>query len=89
MGEARSTRRGSEDAPHRLGGYRRKVAKDVSVLGFLNIHQTDVGVMDQGSRLQSLKGLFIRQFGCGELSKFFLDRRQERFGRAQITVLNL
>jgi hypothetical protein len=59
------------------------------MLSSLNIHKTDVGIMDQGSSLQRLARLFVRQLRGSKFAEFIVDEWKQLLGRTRIAILNL
>ncbi len=46
----------------------------VPLLGLFDIDQPEIGLMDQGGRLQGLAGLLLGQLLSGESAKFIVDQ---------------
>ncbi len=59
------------------------------MLSLLDIHQPDVGVMDQGGRLQGLTWLLLCQFGGSQFAEFVVDKWQELIRGRGIALLDL
>src|SRR5262249_53888161 len=57
-----------ENPAHRLGGGGEKMPSAVPVLGVLDIHKPQIGLMYQGSRLKCLTGLLLPQSLRSELA---------------------
>ena len=57
-----------------LVGGREEVTAAGPVLGLLTRDQPEVGLVDQGSRLQGLPGVLLGQPGGGQLAQFLVDQ---------------
>ena len=64
------------------------MAPRIPVLDLLDIHQSEVRLVNQGRGLQRLAGLLIREFDGSEFAKFVVDKWQKPFGGGRITVLD-
>ena len=77
-----------EDAAHGLGRRGEEVPPAVPVLRLLHVHQPQVGVVDQGRRLQRLARRFLRKALGGQLAQLVVDQRQQLLGRAGVAGLD-
>src|SRR5207237_6131240 len=66
-----------QDAAHGLGRGGKEVAAAVPVLGFVRVHQPEVGLVDQGRGLERLAGYFLGQLLGGQLAQLVVDQRKE------------
>ena len=78
-----------ENPPHRLGSGGKEVASTVPFPGFVHIHKPDVGLMNQGRRLECLARLFLGQLGRRQLPQLVVDQRQKFLCRRWITGFDL
>src|SRR5262249_25084283 len=77
-----------QDAPHRFGRGGEKVATAVPVLGLFDIHQAQIGLVNQGRGLKRLAWLLLSEFlGC-ELAQFVIDQGQQLVGSLRIALLD-
>src|SRR5262249_22632470 len=82
--ELLSPRGVDQDAAHRLG----RGGKEVAAVGELLIaHQAQVGLVDQGRRVQGLPRLFLGQLGRRQLAQLLVDQRQELRGGVRVAPL--
>ena len=82
----RDTRR--ENASHGLGRGGKEMAATVPLLGLLDIDQPEVGLVDQGGRLQRLAGRLLGQLPRRQPPQFVVDQRQELLGRLRVALLD-
>jgi len=71
-----------------LGSRGKEVAAAVPLLDLLHVHQADVGLMDQGRRLQRLARLFLSELRGRQPPQLVIDQRQQLFGGVRIAVLD-
>src|SRR5262245_25968038 len=58
------------------------------VLHLLRIHETQVGLMDQGCRLERLPGLLLGQLLRREAAQLIVDQRQQLIGSVRVALLD-
>jgi hypothetical protein len=78
-----------ENAPHGLGRGGEEVTKTVPVPRGLDVHQPEVGFVNQGCGLERLARLVLCQLLRGQLAELVVDQRQELLGRLGISLLNV
>lgn len=64
------------------------MAPAVSSLGFLDIHQSDIRLVDQGRGLKGLSRFLVRQLGRREFPQLVIYERQQVFRGVWITLFN-
>src|SRR5262249_48110865 len=74
-----------EDAAHGLGGGGEEVAAAVPVLGLLAADQSEVGIVDEGGRLEGLPGPLLGQSCRGESAQFVVDQGQQLGGGLRVS----
>jgi hypothetical protein len=77
-----------QNAPHSFRGSGEEMAAAVPVLGLLDIHQPEVGFVDQGRGLERLPGLLLGEFLRRELAQLLIDQGQELLRGVRIATLN-
>src|SRR5262249_37403378 len=77
-----------EDASHGFRGGREEVSPAVPVRGPVNVHEAEVGLVDQGGGLEGLAGLLLRQPPCSQLPQLVVDQRQELAGGTRVALLD-
>ena len=77
-----------EDPPHGLGGGGEEVAATVPWSGWLAADQAEIGLVDQGGRLERLAGPLLGQPPGGKLAQLVVDHREELPGRLRVAVLD-
>ena len=77
-----------QDAAHRLGGRGEEMAAPVPARGRTRPDEPEVGLVNQGRRLQRLAGPLVRQPLGGQPAQFVVDQRQELGGRIRVTPLD-
>lgn len=75
-----------EDAPHRLRSRRKEMAATIPICRPPDIHESQVGLMDERRRLQRLPGFFLSQLLSGQPTKFVIDERQQLVRRLFIAL---
>src|SRR4051794_7275756 len=76
-----------QDAPHGLGRGGEEVAAAVPA-GVLVSDESEVGLVDQGGRLERLAGLLVGQLLDRKLPELVVDQR-EQFGRPGLSPVDL
>jgi hypothetical protein len=77
-----------EDAAHGLGRGGEEMAAAVPVpLGF-GVHQPQVGLVNQGGRLEGLAGLLLGHLRGGQLAQLVVDQWQELRGGVRVALLH-
>src|SRR5262249_2561360 len=77
-----------EDAAHGLGGGGEEVAAPLPVRPRARADQPQVGLVDQGGRLQRLARLLLSQALGGEAAQLVVDQRQQLGGGVRIALLD-
>jgi hypothetical protein len=77
------------DAAHGLGRGGKEVAAAVPVSRLLYVYQPQVGLVNQGRRLQRLAGLLLSEFLRRELAQLLVDQGQELLGGVRIASFNV
>src|SRR5262249_47198951 len=78
----------NQDAAHGLGGGGEEVAAAVPVLGLFDIHQAQIGLVDQGRGLEGLSRLFLSQQLGREPAQFVVDQGDEWLGGGRVALLD-
>ena len=77
-----------QDAAHGLGGRSEEMTAVLPVRRLLGVHQAEVGLVDQGGRLQRLAGPLPGQLVGRQTAEFVVDQRQELLGGVRVARLD-
>jgi hypothetical protein len=78
---------GDEDAAHGLGGCGEEVAPTAPILRLVPAGEPEVGLVDEGRRLEGLAGPLAGQLPGGQPAQFVADQREEPLGRLAVALL--
>ena len=73
-----------QNPPHRLGRSGKEVSPAVPVLSLLDVHQTQIRLVDQTGRLQRVVCRFISHPCFGQPSQLVIHQRQQLIGSSRI-----
>ena len=77
-----------QDTPHRLSRRGEEVTAAVPELRLLDVHEPQVGFMNQCRRLERMTGRLLCQPLDGQSTEFVVDQRQQLFGRLGSALLD-
>src|SRR5262249_50702817 len=77
-----------ENAAHGFGGGGEEVTAAVPVLSFFHIHEAEIRLMHESSRLERLAGLFQRQLLPGKLAQLVINQWQQLLRSVRIALLD-
>src|SRR5205807_5538587 len=77
-----------QNPPHGLGGGGEEVAPAVPVLGPVNVHQAEIGFVNQGGSLKGLPWVLLGQLPPCQFAQLMVDKRQELLGGVRIALLD-
>ena len=77
-----------QDAAHGLGRGGEEVAAAVPVLGLLDVHESEVGLVDQGRGLERLPGRLVGQPLGRQLPQLVVDQGQQLPGGVRVALLD-
>jgi hypothetical protein len=77
-----------KDAAHGFGGGGEEVAAAVPAPRLLDVHQSQVRLVDQRGRLQRLARFLLGKPLGGEPAEFVVDQRQQLLGGGSVTLLD-
>src|SRR6266567_4105065 len=77
-----------KDSAHGLCGGGEEVAAAVPVLNLLQVHESNVGLMDQTCGLERLSWFLLCQLDRCQLAQLVIDQRQELAGGVWIALLD-